>query len=394
MAAVLLLGLLPACVVGPDRDEPTPTTQRSPTSFVSGTATPENDQPLLLIGHQGPVSFVAWSPDGTLLATAADGSSGDDAAARIWNSDGILAAELDGQQAGVTCLSWSADSRSLAIGSTDGVVRIWSRDGTLESAITLSDDEPPASVTAIAWSPVEALLATGIIHPKEPAELANHPTQPATIQLWQPDGTEVRTFAIEHTFDGTLLLSWSDDGSRLAAGGNDLHIWDTSGNELYAVSGGEFDFHPSMAFSADGTLLAYSDVTGTLHIQPDDGRPPVSAGGFGLDRSVTFSPDSGMIAIATDTLLLIVGVDDPVGTRVQALANGVQSAPAWSPDSRLLAVGVARRSVQIVGIDGRSVAILSGCEGMVERVAWSPDGVQLAAGFFDGQVCLWNVDGL
>lgn len=393
-AALLLFWLLPACIFSTDDTTAIPTEPPSPTSLPPATATVSDEQPLTLVGHTGPVTFVAWPPDGTLLATAADGRSGSDSTPRIWTADGTLVAELSGQHVGVTGISWSADSDVLAVGGTDGVVRIWSRGGTLETEIPLSDDDPLVPVTALAWSPTEPLLATGIIHPKDPDLLRNHPTKPATVQLWQPDGSEVSSFAIEHTFEDKLLLSWSDDGSRLAAGGNDLYVWDASGDQVFSYPGGEFFFHPSTAFSPDGMLLAYSDVTGTLHIQPVDSSPAISTGGFGLDKSVTFSPDSGMVAVSTDMLLVIFAVDDPIESRVQAMTSGVQSTPVWSPDSRLLAAGVARRAVQVVSIDGRSVAILPGCEGQVERVAWSPDGALLAAGFHDGQVCLWNVDRL
>ena len=395
MALVLLVSLIPACGFGSEDDAPVasvPATRTgSPGQPAESTAT--DPEAIALSGHTGDVRAVAWSPDGTLLATAADGLSSTDETLRLWDAAGTLVAELPGQARAITGLSWSADSSLLAGAGTDGVVRLWSRDGALSSTIVVAAD-PPTPLAAMAWSPVGSLLATAVVQPNDPATPSQIVTLPAIVQLWQPDGSKACSFEIEHTIQGIVHLAWSSDGSRLAAGGNDLHVWETSGTELFTVPGGEFDFHPSMGYSPDGNLLAYTDVTGTMQIHSLDDGARVSAGSVGVDPSITFSPDSSLIAVASGLLMLVVSSDSPIESRVDAATNGVESPPVWSLDGQYLAVGVARRAVALAAADGSAITILTGCDGLVSALDWSPDGATIAAGFVDGQLCLWDVESL
>jgi WD40 repeat protein len=72
-------------------------------------------------GHEGGVSGVAFSPDGTRLATAAD-----DRAARVWDVAG--GAELlvfRGHEGGVSGVAFSPDGSLLATACDDHLTREW-----------------------------------------------------------------------------------------------------------------------------------------------------------------------------------------------------------------------------------------------------------------------------
>ena len=100
----------------------------SPTPIASRSATPQPvvlGHPLILKGATTPVTLLAWSPDGSLLATAgAERPDRGDHAIRLWHEDGTLAATLKGHTDAVTSLAWSPDGKilSVRIGGQDRAV--------------------------------------------------------------------------------------------------------------------------------------------------------------------------------------------------------------------------------------------------------------------------------
>jgi len=76
---------------------------------------------LLEVRHNGSVHAVAFSPDGTRLATGSH-----DSTARIWDvASGrkLLEVRHNGR---VNAVAFSPDGTRLATGSEDGTARIWS----------------------------------------------------------------------------------------------------------------------------------------------------------------------------------------------------------------------------------------------------------------------------
>src|SRR5258708_9642673 len=100
---------------------------------------------------------VAWSPDGTHLA-----SCGDDGGVCRWEaSDGMVRASLQGHRGMVMRVAWSPDGRRLASGGGGrggGELYIWDAHSG-ERLYTLS--EPSEKVYALAWSPSGSGLVSG-----------------------------------------------------------------------------------------------------------------------------------------------------------------------------------------------------------------------------------------
>jgi WD40 repeat protein len=82
---------------------------------------------LALGGHQNSVNSIAWSRDGSRLATASQ-----DGTARVWESStGRELFTLRAQQGPVRDVAWSPDGSKLATSSLDGTVQVYAIDPVL-----------------------------------------------------------------------------------------------------------------------------------------------------------------------------------------------------------------------------------------------------------------------
>lgn len=107
----------------------------------------------LCTGHTGPLNGVAWSSDGSLLATV-----GDDHTCVIWNPHtGDPVATLIGHTDAVNRVAWSPDDRRLATVSHDGTCIIWNPHSA-ERLLTLADHTD--IVMGVAWHPDGTRLVT------------------------------------------------------------------------------------------------------------------------------------------------------------------------------------------------------------------------------------------
>jgi eukaryotic-like serine/threonine-protein kinase len=111
-----------------------------------------------LTGHKEPVTCVAFSPDGKLLA-----SGGRDRRIHLWDLRGARPKMqvLAGHTSGVTCLAFAPDGRTLASGSGDRTVRLWHLASAQELA-TLEEHGGP--VSCLAFTRDGLLLASGSLN--------------------------------------------------------------------------------------------------------------------------------------------------------------------------------------------------------------------------------------
>jgi tetratricopeptide (TPR) repeat protein len=99
------------------------------------------------------VLSVAWSPDGSRLATASE-----DGTALVWDArTGQPALVLRGHGYAVFSVCWSPDGERLATASLDATARVWDA-RTGQEALVLRG--PGGGVQAVSWSPDGERLAT------------------------------------------------------------------------------------------------------------------------------------------------------------------------------------------------------------------------------------------
>eukprot|EP01094_Clydonella_sp_ATCC50884_P025431 TRINITY_DN6674_c0_g1_i2.p1 TRINITY_DN6674_c0_g1~~TRINITY_DN6674_c0_g1_i2.p1 ORF type:complete len:349 (-),score=70.18 TRINITY_DN6674_c0_g1_i2:121-1167(-) len=107
-----------------------------------------------LTGHQQPINWVSYSPDGRLLASASF-----DQSLKLWNGiTGKFFATLRGHVQRVYQVCWSSDSRLVVSGSQDSTLKVWDlKTGKLKVELPGHADE----VYAVDWAPDGQHVASG-----------------------------------------------------------------------------------------------------------------------------------------------------------------------------------------------------------------------------------------
>ncbi|MEM6519862.1 MAG: AAA-like domain-containing protein, partial [Cyanobacteria bacterium P01_C01_bin.70] len=148
--------------------------------------------------HNGPVSDVAFSPDGNRIA-----SSGFDGKIRIWNLQGNLDKIFIGHFGPVSDLAFNPKEDYIAsAGLGDRTVRLWDLDG---NQIGQSFVGHAQGVTDVTFSPDGQRIASA--------------SEDGTVRLWDLGGNPVGPPFEEHT-GGVTGVAFSPDGRRLVSGGS------------------------------------------------------------------------------------------------------------------------------------------------------------------------------
>lgn len=245
---------------------------------------------------QPTVFVVAWSPDGTYIASAGDGTK-----VYVWNADtgATLATytQHSGLLANVFTLDWSPDGSRIASACSsarvgvDKTIHIWDvKTGqTLLQLKAGSGLYPNFSVSALAWSPDGTRIASSL--------------GDKTIQLWHAaTGKLITTYHTQS--DWIYDFAWSPD-SRLLATANKNHtaqLWDIKTGKLLLTYSGHTDNVRDIAWSPDGSRIATASNDHTVQIWD----PATAHHIFTYRRhtawatSIAWSPDSTLIASASN----------------------------------------------------------------------------------------------
>ncbi|MGA3325281.1 MAG: protein kinase [Terriglobia bacterium] len=187
----------------------------------------------------------AFSPDGKLLASVASNTK-----VRLWDvASGTLRQTLAEHPSLVTAIAFSPDGTVLAsAGMIENQIKLWYvASGALLKALSGHTD----TITSIAFSPDGKLLASG--------------SDDKTVRLWDvTTGTLTQTL-MGHT-EGVSSVVFSPDGRLIASGSDDrtVKLWDVASATLRQTLTGHDSNVPSVAFSPDGKLLASGGFDKTI----------------------------------------------------------------------------------------------------------------------------------
>jgi len=279
--------------------------------------------------HTTNVTAVAFSPDGSLLASASL-----DQTMKIWSTTNWACLQtLAGHTNGVSSVAFSPNGQKIVSGSVDGTVKIWNQEGG-NCLVTIPAHTLPVTATVFST-------------------------------------------------DGTLVISASDDGT--------VRLWSAADGSAVGTPGGQNYFIGAVAISPDGMLCASAGGDEIIQVRKtsDGSLVQTIAANTNYISSLAFSPDSARLASGGGPLDPTIKIwqisNGALVNTIPATTNGVM-ALAWSPDGLTLAAGgdSVEQKITFWSTNGTLQGFLPGTASWhtngVTVLVFSPQGNLLASG--------------
>ena len=367
-----------------------------------------------VLRHKSPVQGVGFSPDGSRVVT-----SSEDGMASIWSISGGDPIRWQAHTASATSAEFGPGGTVLTAG-VDKLARVW--DTKTTPPVMRVEFSHPSVVSAARFSPDGSRVVTA--------------RADGAVRVWSADGKVVAEL-VGHT-EEVLAAAFSPDGRRVVSGGKDatVRVWDVARRaELFALKGHWGEVH-AVAFSPDGSRVVSAALDGTAGLwdalHGGESLPltgfdkPVTAVGFaaggtrvaavadGVTRwwdlatgaevaagpgDVGPAPAPGTARHGTRTLTLrpdgAVEVSDAGRVIDPFVLDGHEEpvhAAVFDPTgARIATAAKADATVRVWdAAHGTALLVLRGHRAEVRVVAWSADGRRLVSGGIDGSVRVWT----
>lgn len=322
------------------------------------------------------VMAIAFSPDGTLMATA--DKSGD---VHLWQvEDWQHLATYQGHSEIIQAIAFSPDGQTLVSGSEDHTIRIWNVQ-TQQCLFVLEGHTD--WVLSVAIHPDGSILASS--------------GRDKAICLWN-----LKTGQCLHRVQGELYsvlsIAFSPDGKTFACGNQDhsIGLWDLQTQKCLHILQGHSDQVRSVAFSPDGRMLVSGSYDNTVRLWEVQTQQclEVLKEHQNWVLAVAFSPDGTMLASGSrDCTVRLWDVSTRQCLQVCQGHHNQVWAVAFSPtkDELLLASGSEDCTVRLWNLqNGQCDYLLQGYLNQISSVAFSPDGRVFASGSKDHTISLWD----
>eukprot|EP00897_Mesotaenium_endlicherianum_P007870 jgi/Mesen1/7110/ME000369S06429 len=317
-------------------------------------------RPILLKGHERPLTFLKFNKDGDLLFSCAK-----DHMPTAWYADnGERLGTYRGHNGAVWCCDVSRDTSRLITGSADQTAKLWETEtGTLLYTFNF---EAPARAVAFSEGEQLALISTdpfmgspSAIHVKQIAKDIKDQTSEPLLIIKGPQGRINR-------------VVWGPLNQTIIGAGEDciIRMWDAETGKLLKETDPEISHTKtvtSLAKSADGSHFITGSTDKTVKIW--DTRT--------LELLKQFNTERPVNAVAISPLLDHV----VIGGGQDAASVTTTSSRAGKFEARFYHTIYEE---EIGGVKGHF--------GPINALAFSPDGKSFASGGEDGYVRLHHFD--
>ena len=337
--------------------------------------------------HGSAVSSVAFSHDGTLIASGGGGL------VRLWNPTTMRLIGTAGTSYATTSVAFTKDGKVLVAGTSYGYVYVWDLPKGKQPVLRFA--------VAAATSPVYAVAC----HPNN--KLVGAACYDNVVRVYDITGKAIKEVGqVTGHKNPVRCLAFSPDGKTLATGSEDLtaRVWDTSTFDFKERS--RLEGHSAavvaVAYTASGSSLGTGCADGSIRLwsMPASARPKAPRLLFQGPKSsigtLCFSR-SGQTLAAThsDNNVRLWALSGKVRERFQLEGHkSTVTSAVYSPDMRLLVSGSADWTVRTWDLTRPKPVerfVPWSHLSHVYSAAFATDSQSIATGSYDTIVRFWDL---